>query len=83
MGLSVRRQVGIPIRYEGVSLEAGFRADIIVEGCVIVELKTVDKLAPIHEAQLMTHLRLSGIKAGLVLNFNQLRVSENLIRRVV
>lgn len=83
LGLTVQRQVEIPIRYDNILIDGGFRADLIVEGVVIVELKAVEKVVPIHEAQLMTYLRLSGIRAGLLLNFNQLRVTENLIRRVI
>ncbi|CAG0961524.1 hypothetical protein PHYC_00753 [Phycisphaerales bacterium] len=83
LGLSVRRQVDIPIVYDGEPLDAGFRADLIVEGVVLLELKAIDKLAPIHEAQLLTYLRLSGIHVGLLFNFNQLRVTDNMIRRVV
>lgn len=83
LGLAVQRQVDVPIRYDSVLLDAGFRAYIIVEGVVIVELKAVEKVIPIHEAQLMTYLRLSGIRAGLLLNFNQLRITDNMIRRVI
>lgn len=83
LGLTIQRQAEIPIRYDGILIDTGFRADIIVEGVIIVELKAVEKLIPIHEAQLMTYLRLSGIRAGLLLNFNQLRITDNMIRRVI
>ena len=83
MGLSVVRQKEIPIQYEDVMLESGFRADLIVEGKVIVELKAVDKLVPVNEAQLMTYLRLSGLRVGLLMNFNQIRVTDNMVRRIL
>ncbi|MBX3389657.1 MAG: GxxExxY protein [Phycisphaeraceae bacterium] len=82
-GLSVRRQVDIPIIYRETHLECGYRADIVVENSVIVEAKSVEAIAPIHEAQLLTYLRLSGIRVGLLINFNQLRVTDHLIRRIV
>lgn len=82
-GLAIERQKPIAIQYASQTLDAGFRADLVVEQRVIVELKCVDKLAPIHEAQLLTYLRLSGIKVGLLFNFNQLRVTEGMIRRVL
>ena len=82
-GLGVVRQKDIPIKYDEVELESGFRADLIVEGSVIVELKAIDKLAPVHEAQLLTYQRLSGLRIGLLFNFNQTRVTDNMLRRVV
>jgi GxxExxY protein len=83
VGLAVQRQVPVPIVYDGVRLDCGFRADLIVEGVVVIELKAIDRLAAIHEAQLMTYLKLSSIKVGLILNFNQLRVTDGMIRRAV
>lgn len=65
-----QRQVEIPVRYQGEQLEAGFRADILVQDLIIVEIKAVEKLLPIHEAQIITYLRLSGRPLGLLLNFN-------------
>jgi GxxExxY protein len=65
-----QRQVVLPINYEGIQLEAGLRIDIIVESCLVVELKTVDALSPLHEAQLLTYLKLSNNRLGLLLNFN-------------
>jgi GxxExxY protein len=70
LGLPYRRQVDLPINYKTVKLDCGYRMDLVVNKQVIVELKTVEKLLPIHEAQLLTHLRLSGIRTGLLLNFN-------------
>lgn len=68
-GISVRRQPPIPVVYKGVCLELGFRPDLIVFDKVIVELKCVEKLLPVHEAQLLTYMRLSKIKTGLLINF--------------
>ena len=80
--LSFERQVAVPINYKGTNVGPGFRADIIVEKKVLLELKAVEKLAPIHEAQILTYLKLSGIPTGLLLNFNALPL-KNGIRRFV
>ena len=69
-GLNVARQVGLPVQYKGVGLECGYRIDLMVNDSLIVELKTVEALLPIHEAQLLTYLKLSGISTGLLINFN-------------
>ena len=69
-GLSFRRQAALPVVYKSVRLECGYRMDIVVEEQVIIELKTVERLLPIHEAQMLTYLKLSGIKTGLLINFN-------------
>ena len=69
-GVSLETQQSIPVEYRGVRLECGFRADLIVEGAVIVEVKSLERLAPVHQAQMITYLRLSGCLVGLILNFN-------------
>jgi GxxExxY protein len=69
-GLQIQRQVELPLRYKGRDLDAGYRLDLVVGERPIVELKCVERLLPIHDAQLLTYLRLSGIKTGLLLNFN-------------
>jgi len=69
LGLSVDEDIPLPLDYKGVKLERGYRIDLRVNGCVIVELKCVTRLAPIHDAQLMTYLKLTGCPAGLLLNF--------------
>ena len=69
-GLEVKCPVTLPVSYKKVELDCGYRIDMLVEGQVILELKTVEKLIPIHEAQLLTYLELSGIKIGLLMNFN-------------
>ncbi len=69
LGLSVDEDVPLPLNYKGIKLECGYRIDLRVNGCVIIELKCVTKLAPIHDAQLMTYLKLTGSPVGLLLNF--------------
>jgi GxxExxY protein len=69
-GLKVVRQQAIPVVWENVHLEAGFRADLIVEDKVIIEIKSVESLAPVHRKQLLTYLRLTGRKLGLLINFD-------------
>jgi GxxExxY protein len=81
-GLAFRRQVEFPVEYKGLKLDAGFRADFVVEDALIDELKSVDMLLPIHTTQLVTYLRLSGIPTGLLINFN-VRLLRNGIKRVV
>jgi GxxExxY protein len=81
-GVEVKQQVGLPLLYEGFQIELGYRLDLLVENEVIVELKTVDKIMPIHEAQLLSYLKLSGRKLGLLRNFNVLHL-KNGIKRMV
>ena len=69
-GLRTQRQVPLPVVYKEVKLDIGYRLDLVVQDELIVELKTVEKLLPIHEAQLLTYLKLSGMKTGLLLNFH-------------
>jgi len=68
--LNFIRQVALPVRYKAITLDCAYRMDIVVEDQLVLELKAVDKLHPIHEAQLLTYLRLSGLQTGLLLNFN-------------
>lgn len=70
VGLGFERQVDLPIAYKGVKLDCGYKMDVVVEDSVVLELKTVDQLLPIHTAQLLTYLRLSGKRVGLLLNFH-------------
>ena len=69
-GLKVERQKTLPIEYKGIKIENGYRVDIVVEDKVVIELKSVETLLPIHSAQLLTYLKLSKIKHGLLINFN-------------
>jgi len=70
MGLRVERQKSLPVVYKGIQLEQGYRIDLLVEDKVIVELKVVEKVLPVHEAQILSYLKLSGYQVGLLLNFN-------------
>ncbi len=81
-GLEVVRQFYLPLRYKGLQLDAGYKVDLMVERRVIVELKAVEQLDPIHEAQLLSYLRLSGCHVGLLINFN-VRALRNGIKRMV
>jgi GxxExxY protein len=81
-GFAVRRQVAQPIVYEDLTLEAGYRIDLLVNDAVIVEVKAIDTLLPIHQAQIMTYLRLSGCRLGFLINFN-VKMFRNGIRRIV
>jgi len=81
-GLVVEQQKPLPVVYRGVKLDCGYRLDLLVEEEVIVEVKVVDRLAPIHQAQLLSYLKLSGCKVGLLINFN-VKVVKDGIRRVV
>jgi GxxExxY protein len=69
-GIKFERQVPLPLNYKGVNLDCGYRLDLLVEDKVIVELKTVEAIAPIHEAQILTYLKLRDIRLGLIINFN-------------
>jgi len=69
-GLAFERQVSMPVLYDGLRLDAGLRLDVVVSGCVIVELKAVEQILPVHKAQMLTYLKLSGIRLGLLINFN-------------
>ena len=73
-----RREVAIPVLYEGVHLDCGFRTDLLVDGDLIVEVKSVEKLLAIHTAQVLTHLRLTGARQALLLNFGQLTLMAGL-----
>ena len=81
-GLNVTRQQGIPVNYESIKMDIGFRADLIVENKIIIEIKSVEAIAPVHHKQLLTYLRLSGLKLGLLLNFNE-ALLKNGIHRIV
>ncbi len=81
-GLNLRRQVPIPIQYDGLTFDEGFRADLIVQELVIVELKSVAQLSPVHRKQLQTYLRLSGYKLGYLLNFGEALLRDGIVRSV-
>ena len=81
-GIGHERQVSVPVTYEGVTVEPGLRLDLIANNCVVVELKSVEKLLPVHEAQILTYLKLSGMRLGLLLNFNVALMKQG-IRRII
>ncbi len=82
-GIAVRREVPLPVVYKEVKLDVGYRLDVVVESRLIVELKTVERLLPIHEAQLLTYLKLGGIKTGLLLNFHTAVLKDGIKRMVL
>lgn len=73
----------LPVVYEGVTIELGYRIDMVVDDAVIVEVKSVESILPVHEAQLLTYLRLSHKRVGLLLNFNVFRLREGIRRRIL
>ena len=81
-GLEVKSQVAMPFHYKGVNLDVGYRIDLLVEGKLIVEIKSVEQLAPVHFAQTLTYLRLSDIKLGLLINFNSKLLKDGINRLV-
>ena len=78
----MRTQVPLPVQYDGRRIEIAYRADLIVAESVLVELKTVKKLMPVHEAQLLSYLRLSGFRLGLLINFHTLHLRDGISRLV-
>jgi GxxExxY protein len=82
-GFKYRQQVDLPLEYKGVQVGDGLRLDLIVEGKVVVELKVVKDFDPVHEAQLLTYMRITGCKVGLLINFNKSTLKEGLKRFVI
>jgi GxxExxY protein len=82
-GLNFQRQVELPVAYKGLKLDCGYRLDVVVENSVVVELKSIEQISPIHQAQLLTYLRLSGKKVGLLINFNVAVLKNGIVRRVL
>ncbi|MBS0191234.1 MAG: GxxExxY protein [Planctomycetes bacterium] len=80
-GIPFRRQVELPVLYKGEQIDCGYRIDMLVQEVVVVELKSVDKVLPVHEAQLVTYLRLADLPLGLLLNFNVRLLKEGITRR--
>jgi GxxExxY protein len=81
--IAYQRQIQLPVKYKSVRLDSGYRIDILVENSVILELKTVERLLPVPEAQLLTYLKLSGLHTGLLLNFNAAVMKDGLRRLVL
>jgi GxxExxY protein len=82
-GIEFKRQVDLPVVYKGIRLDCGYRMDIVVEDTVVLELKCVDAILPIHEAQLITYLKLSGKRVGLLINFNVPVLKDGIRRRIL
>jgi GxxExxY protein len=82
-GLIVETEVKLPVVFEGITLESGLRLDMLAAKSVIVELKSVEKMNPVYEAQLMTYLRLSGVRLGFLINFNVSHLKDGIKRIVV
>lgn len=78
-----KRQYPLPIQYKGLSLNCGYRIDLLVADTVVVELKAAEKVLPVHEAQLLTYLKLGGSKVGLIINFNVPTLKQGIRRRVL
>lgn len=81
-GVSFERQKPLPVTYKGKHLDCGYRLDIVVEGAIILELKSCESIEPIHKAQLLTYLKLSGLQLGLLLNFNTSLLRDGIVRVV-
>lgn len=82
-GLHVKKQLALPLVYKEIKLDAGYRIDLLVENQVIVEIKSVDALAEIHKAQLMTYMKLAKIKLGLLMNFNVTKLKDGIVRWII
>jgi GxxExxY protein len=80
LGLSYERQKALPVRYKGFELQHGYRLDLVVDGQILVEIKAVERLLPVHEAQVITYLRLSGLAVGLLVNFHSAAIKHGLRR---
>ncbi|MCF6333146.1 MAG: GxxExxY protein [Draconibacterium sp.] len=81
-GLKVERQKAIPVIWKDIKMDIGFRSDLIVENKVIIELKSVEAIAPVHPKQLLTYLRITGLKLGLLINFNEKLIKDGITRIV-
>jgi GxxExxY protein len=81
-GLSVGRQVGLPMIYDGVKVDVGYRMDLVVGGQVVVEIKSVEHLLDVHHKQVLTYLKLSGFRLGLLVNFCTTEITSNIFRKV-
>ena len=79
-GLTVKQQVGLPLVYNGKRLVVGYRIDLLVEDKIIIEIKSVDGINPIHKAQVLTYLKLSNLRIGLLINFNVINIKEGIYR---
>ena len=81
--IGFQREFGLPLQYKGIQIGCGYRLDVLVADLVVVEIKAVEGLAPIHDAQLLTYLRLGGWKVGLLINFNVVVLKDGIRRRIL
>jgi GxxExxY protein len=82
-GIPFKKEQPLPLEYKGIHLECGYRVDILVGGMVVVETKSVEALAPIHDAQILTYLRLGGWRVGLLINFNVVVLKDGIHRKIM
>ncbi len=82
-GLRHETQKELPLEYKGLKLDSGYRIDLVIENEIVVEIKSVDKILPIHEAQILTYMKLAGIKVGLLINFNVTKLKDGIKRFVL
>jgi GxxExxY protein len=82
-GLAIERQIVLPLIYDGITIDAGYRLDLRVSDLVIVEIKAVDIVLPVHKAQLLCYMRLSGCRVGLIINFNVVRLVDGITRMIL
>jgi GxxExxY protein len=82
-GMSFERQVALPVSFKGLQLDCGYKIDLVVEQEVVIELKAVERILPVHEAQLLTYLKLSGKHVGLLINFNVPLLARGIVRRIL
>jgi GxxExxY protein len=80
--LSVKREVPVPVNYKSVKLDLGFRLDLLVENKVIIEVKSVENLAEVHHKQVLTYLKITGLKLGILVNFNVAQITDGIFRKV-
>ncbi len=81
-GLQVKAQIPVPVYYDGIKLDIGFRLDILVEDKVIIEIKSIEELAKVHHKQILTYLKLTGLKLGILVNFNSDDISKTIFRKI-
>ena len=81
-GLSIQSQVALPMIYETIKIDVGYRMDIVVDKKVVIEIKSVEAIADVHHKQLLTYLKLSGLKLGILVNFNTDQIAKSIIRKV-
>ncbi len=81
--LPFERQVDLPVTYKGLQLDAGYRIDVVIDKAVVVEVKSVEKVLPVHEAQLLTYMKLGGFKVGLLIDFNEPKLVQGVVRRIL